>query len=167
MGALLLLWGVAETAVSQRYRRTLRLATHTTGRFCLWHGLAIFATTIVILLTGIERDLPGLTRLGPAIGLFTSGLLLRLWSIATLKEFFRDEISLSANHQIIRNGPYRFLKHPAELGLLMSLSGLSLVGSGMGFLFIAIFVLPLSLLRMHYENRMILEFLNANGSTGN
>jgi protein-S-isoprenylcysteine O-methyltransferase len=50
--------------------------------------------------------------------LFTmlAGLGLRVWAVLTLGRYFTWFISLREDHKVIRNGPFRFIRHPAYCG---------------------------------------------------
>lgn len=80
------------------------------------------------------------------------GLWLRLWAMRTLKEHFHAGLLLErlAN----RSGPYRFINHPAYLGLILILLGLvGLLQSAWGFAVVAGGAFPLLALRGALERR--------------
>lgn len=61
---------------------------------------------------------------GPAVRaigvvLFLAGLALRLWAMRTLSKAFSYDLKVSAGQQLVRDGPYRFLRHPSYTGLLL------------------------------------------------
>jgi protein-S-isoprenylcysteine O-methyltransferase Ste14 len=62
------------------------------------------------------------------IGLFlmVSGLLFRQWAIWVLGRFFSTRVRIVSDHRIVREGPYRYLRHPSYTGMLMILLGLGL-----------------------------------------
>ena len=41
------------------------------------------------------------------------GVALRLWSIQGLGRNFSTVVSVDANQTIVKNGPYRLIRHPA------------------------------------------------------
>lgn len=49
-----------------------------------------------------------------------AGTALRLWSIVTLGRFFRGTVHVQRDHQIVRSGPYRWVRHPAYTGALLA-----------------------------------------------
>ncbi|WP_329462921.1 methyltransferase family protein [Streptomyces sp. NBC_01431] len=53
-----------------------------------------------------------------------AGMGLRLWAIVTLGRFFRGTVHVQRDHQVVRSGPYRWVRHPAYSGIL--LAGLAL-----------------------------------------
>jgi len=45
-----------------------------------------------------------------------AGLGLRVWAVLTLGRYFTWFISLRDDHKVIREGPFRFIRHPAYCG---------------------------------------------------
>jgi protein-S-isoprenylcysteine O-methyltransferase len=54
------------------------------------------------------------------------GIGLRAWAARTLGAFFTRSVLVREGHHVVRSGPYRFIRHPAYAGLLVSLIGLAL-----------------------------------------
>lgn len=63
--------------------------------------------------------------LGAVVGWL--GLLLRVWSFATLGKYFTTVVKTSADQVIVSDGPYRILRHPSYTGLLGALLGCGLM----------------------------------------
>lgn len=53
-----------------------------------------------------------------AIALF--GLVFRSWAYLTLGKFFTMHLETQDNHQLIENGPYRYLRHPSYTGAFLT-----------------------------------------------
>jgi protein-S-isoprenylcysteine O-methyltransferase len=60
------------------------------------------------------------------LALMWSGMGLRLWAITTLGRFFRTTVVVQDQHQLIRSGPYRLLRHPSYSGSILTLIGAGL-----------------------------------------
>jgi len=62
------------------------------------------------------------------LGLFLmlAGILFRQWAIWVLGRFFSTKVRIVSDHRIIREGPYKYLRHPSYSGMLMILLGLGL-----------------------------------------
>lgn len=72
------------------------------------------------------------------LGFFVAaaGLLFRIWSIRTLGKFFTAKVEIQRDHQVIKDGPYRVIRHPSYLGAWVMFLGVSLLfESTLGFLF--------------------------------
>lgn len=54
-----------------------------------------------------------------------AGIGLRLWAIVALGRFFRGTVHIQADHQVVRTGPYRWIRHPAYSGLLLAVAALT------------------------------------------
>jgi protein-S-isoprenylcysteine O-methyltransferase Ste14 len=99
-----------------------------------WRSLLLFiamASAVSWAVHPVARATPGLDySTSPAAAqlavlLFAwAGIGLRLWAIVTLGRFFRGTVHVQRDHQVVRSGPYRWVRHPAYSGIL--LAGLAL-----------------------------------------
>ena len=60
---------------------------------------------------------------GAALALMLCGLALRWSAILTLGKFFTVDVAIRPDHEVIRDGPYRFMRHPSYSGLLIAFLG--------------------------------------------
>jgi protein-S-isoprenylcysteine O-methyltransferase Ste14 len=60
----------------------------------------------------------------PGIVLIVIGIIVRQWAIFTLGRFFTLTIGIQKNQKVVDYGPYRFIRHPSYLGLLIVLLGI-------------------------------------------
>lgn len=56
---------------------------------------------------------------------FPSGVVLRVWALREIGRFYDPGIVVKSDHQMIRTGPYRLLRHPLHIGTLLQISGLA------------------------------------------
>ena len=54
------------------------------------------------------------------------GIVIRFIAIRTLGQFFTVNLNLADNHQLIKTGLYKFIRHPAYTGSLLSALGLAI-----------------------------------------
>jgi protein-S-isoprenylcysteine O-methyltransferase Ste14 len=54
------------------------------------------------------------------------GLVIRWFAIQQLKEFFTVTVSIQKGHQLVDSGLYKYIRHPAYFGSLLSFLGLGL-----------------------------------------
>jgi protein-S-isoprenylcysteine O-methyltransferase Ste14 len=52
-----------------------------------------------------------------------SGIILRVWSINILGKHFTATVKVTKEHELIKYGPYRFIRHPSYLGALIAITG--------------------------------------------
>ena len=112
-------------------------------------------------------------RLGPTIviddavrmiGLLLSvlGVGLSLWSIVTLGRHYDLVLELHAGHQLIRGGPFAWVRHPVYTGLALHFIGACLATGNMlltvGTLFVTI---PAFVARARAEERLLREQFGA------
>lgn len=86
--------------------------------------------------------------------LYLSGLVGRNWCIRTLGKYWSIHIEIRKNHKLIRNGPYRYMRHPAYLSIIFEVCGIPLiVNAYFTFLFAVVAYLPVIFLRIYYEEQ--------------
>ncbi len=96
-------------------------------------GLSSAVPVIGFILAMKTRVSPGL-RLMPGmphiawvgVGIGGLGLLIRLWSVLTLRDRYTRTLLVGTGHTFERRGPYRFVRHPGYLGSLLTLNGIAL-----------------------------------------
>ena len=54
------------------------------------------------------------------------GLVFTLWARYTLAGNWSSDVTFKQNHELIRKGPYRYVRHPIYTGLLVMFAGTSL-----------------------------------------
>jgi protein-S-isoprenylcysteine O-methyltransferase Ste14 len=92
------------------------------------------------------------------IMLMLLGTALRWTAIITLKRYFTVNVTILENHQIVKKGLYKHLRHPSYTGLLLRYLGLGL--SYANWLSLALIFLPLLfsvLYRMRVEESALLQ----------
>jgi protein-S-isoprenylcysteine O-methyltransferase Ste14 len=94
--------------------------------------------------------------------LFVSALLGRNWSIKTLGKFHSNNIEIKNDHKLVKKGPYRFLRHPYYLSMMLEVTGITLIANSVYAFYLAIFgYVPLALLRAYYEERSMIKQFGA------
>jgi len=89
------------------------------------------------------------------IVLFAAGGALRLWPVFVLGRRFSGLVAIQPGHTLVTGGPYRIIRHPSYLGLLVNSLGWALAfRSGVGVLLTALLIPPL-LARISAEERLL------------
>ncbi len=96
--------------------------------------MAILALMLVLLMTDWLRVGPLAWRIVPrhagvvwlGAALTGVGLMLAIWARWYLGRNWSDKVVLKVDHELIRSGPYRYLRHPIYSGVLLAVAGTTL-----------------------------------------
>ena len=105
------------------------------------------------------------------MALFVIGLMIRIHSLLTLKQYFTYSVAKVENHKIIETGLYRFIRHPGYLGQLIIFLGISTSISNWASILAMMVPVTLGYLyRINVEERFMLaqlgkDFLDYQGRT--
>ena len=100
-----------------------------------------------------------------AIGvvLIVIGLIIRIQSIWTLKQYFTYSVAKIENHKLIETGLYKSIRHPGYLGQLIIFIGISTSLSN--WLSIVFMIIPIAIgynYRIKIEERFMIEQIGEN-----
>ncbi|MBO0910206.1 MAG: isoprenylcysteine carboxylmethyltransferase family protein [Acidobacteria bacterium] len=56
-----------------------------------------------------------------------AGIALAMWARIHLGQFWSDKVVLKVDHQLVRTGPYAYLRHPIYSGVLLGVAATALV----------------------------------------
>jgi protein-S-isoprenylcysteine O-methyltransferase len=158
--ALCLVWAISETWIGWRRHSNDVMRTRDAGTLRLLLvtiyasiALAVWLGSLGVMRFPIHLRVP-LSWLG--IAMMLVGLPFRWWAIRVLSRYFTVDVTIRPDHQLIRSGPYRWLRHPSYTGALLTFYGFSL-GFGNWLSLLAV-VLPVTLVflwRIHVEERVL------------
>jgi protein-S-isoprenylcysteine O-methyltransferase Ste14 len=126
----------------------------------LWLTIIIVVTAGVYL--GVKRI--GFISYGSqlihyiGLTLIILGLIIRWMAILTLKKYFTVNVAISQGQKIIIFGLYRYIRHPAYLGSLLSFFGLGLAFSN--WLSVLMIILPVTAVffkRIKIEEKVLID----------
>ena len=104
--------------------------------------------------------MPAIAWAGVIVGAL--GLLLRLWSVLTLRHRYTRTLLTSNNHALECGGPYRFVRHPGYLGSLLCLNGIAVASGELLILMVSIAVTGVAYAyRIHVEDAMLVARFGA------
>ena len=108
-------------------------------------------------MTGRGRVSLPVPALWLGLGAIVAGLAVRWWAVLTLRRFFTVDVAIHADHRLVETGPYRFVRHPAYVGMLLSFAGLALCASSwVSALVILVPIAAALLYRIRVEERALL-----------
>jgi protein-S-isoprenylcysteine O-methyltransferase Ste14 len=99
----------------------------------LSRGVHVFLVNVALLLEfvpvrGFGRYLPASSLIMAAgVAVEAVGILLAVWARIHLGRNWSGAIAIKVEHQLIRSGPYRHLRHPIYTGLLLMYIGPAIV----------------------------------------
>lgn len=107
-----------------------------------------------------QRFVPAETWIAWAGILLTSlGAAVAIWARRTLGENWSARVTLKEEHQLIRSGPYRFIRHPIYTGMFLATAGTALVvGEWRGVLAVALMLIAHSGKALREEAMLTKEF---------
>jgi protein-S-isoprenylcysteine O-methyltransferase Ste14 len=157
------LYGFFEIFMNLRQRRKSKVTTSNDKSSLWWlYGLITlgYALSFSIGATKIGRIYHWNTFFAIGMVLVVIGLIIRIHSIQTLKQYFTFSVAKVENHKIIETGLYKFIRHPGYLGQLIIFIGISTAISN--WLSILVMMVPITLgylYRIKVEERFMLEQL--------
>nr|WP_294914333.1 isoprenylcysteine carboxylmethyltransferase family protein [uncultured Neokomagataea sp.] len=84
------------------------------------------------------------------------GLVLRWYAIYRLGRWFTVDVALSSEQVLLRDGPYRIIRHPSYTGALMTLMGVGvLLGNVSAIVLMVVPPLIVFLYRIHVEEQAL------------
>lgn len=155
IGAIVVQRLIESYLPNSRKVKGVELARWTWIAFSVTYPLLIFgslgeyfliARTINLWVSGIGMALVGLR------------IWLKWWAIFTLSEYWSVQIEIRESHKLIKDGPYRYLRHPAYLSNLMEYLGVALIANAYYTLIgVLLIYLPLNLIRFRLEEKELIR----------
>ena len=107
-----------------------------------------------------ERFVPDVHWIGVSgVALTYAGVASAIWSRFILADNWSARITLKVGHQLIRSGPYAYVRHPIYFGILLASFGTALlVGEWRGLLAIALVMVAFTMKARREEAYMSAEF---------
>jgi protein-S-isoprenylcysteine O-methyltransferase Ste14 len=157
----LLYWTIAAVGAKPTQREE-GLASRLSHVIPLAIGVALLATTEVPFAWLRAPVLPdGAVRFWLALALVLAGLGYSLAARAWLGRNWSGMVTVKHEHELIRSGPYRRVRHPIYTGLLLAVLGSALaLGELRGFLGLALVALAFRR-KIGIEERFMLERFGA------
>jgi len=133
----------------------VELAKWTWIAFSITYPLLIFGSVgeYFLIPRGINLWISG-------IGLAIVGfrIWLKWWAMLTLGEYWSLHIEIREPHKLIKEGPYRYLRHPAYLSNLMAYLGIPLIANAYYTLIGAFLIyVPFNFIRLYLEEKELIK----------
>jgi len=156
-----IVWMVAAFAS----KRSVQRQTH--GSRAL-HAILMFTGMLLIfnfwnllthglLVTRLVPETPFWVLFGAVLAV--AGILICFWARVILGTNWSGTVTIKQNHELVRRGPYAFVRHPIYTGLLTGMLGTAIVyGLARGFVGVFICTLALWIKSQTEEQFMVQQF---------
>jgi protein-S-isoprenylcysteine O-methyltransferase Ste14 len=147
-------------------RQGVRNATRGAGRD--WSAVAVgYAYALTLGAAAVEFLLRqrGLFVVSAAAGavVYGVGVALRYWAFYVLRHQWHVDVSdVGGKRFLVREGPYRLMRHPLYLGACLEVVGLPVfLGAWGALMFGVLAFIPLEVARAYYEERFLRDLFGA------
>ena len=128
--------------------------------------------TVVVVVIAYELLFARRLRIGPlalrfvppepwiaylGIALSSVGTSLSIWARYRLGQYWSARVTLKEGHQLIRSGPYAFVRHPVYTGMLVACFGTALVGGEWRGILAVVLLLASHARKAMREERMLTQ----------
>ena len=119
---------VSEMVMTARTRKGKDDAVDKGTNRLVW---ILLASAFIIAWLPVILDFGRLLVLGDwltwaGVAIMLAGIIFRRYAISTLGKFFTATVQIQNNHELIKAGPYRYIRHPSYLGILIISLGLGI-----------------------------------------
>ena len=103
-----------------------------------------------------EKEDPKEKMIGVAI-IFLVGYIFMVWAPLHLGKQFSWLVTVQEEHELITDGPFRYMRHPRYSGIILWIFGVALIFLSIAGLVLAVLMSALMLLRIPKEEKMLHE----------
>lgn len=155
-------WGICIERMWAMYRRRRGGVSAGDGAGKDWTAIAVgYAYALTFGCSVVEfflrRHFPGSGAVAVGALAYAAGVALRYWAFHTLRQQWHVDVSdMEGPRHLVREGVYRFIRHPLYLGACLEAVGLPVFMGAWGALLIGVLAfVPLEVARAHYEERFL------------
>lgn len=84
-------------------------------------------------------------------------LVFRIWSHVVLGRSYSATVEIRDDHKLVKNGPYKYIRHPIYTGTILSLMCIPVFTSSLTGFLLSLLSIPLFIYRMNKEEIMLVE----------
>ncbi|MEW2544896.1 isoprenylcysteine carboxylmethyltransferase family protein [Streptomyces sp. NPDC047002] len=154
LAGLHLLWLVLETWTTVRSSTSTETATDR-GTIYVYATARAATVATACLVPADQRTYHPWMLAVPVV--FAAAVALRLVAIRTLGRFYSHRVRALDDHEIVRTGPYRWVRHPAYLGMALAHVAFVVFFLNTASAAALMVLLPTLVVRILVEERMLLR----------
>ena len=121
----------------------LSIAIVIVGPYCDRRGILVMQDSLILRVIGIA--------------LYGIGFALMTWAASTLGKLFSYEVTIQKEHKLVISGPFRFVRHPRYLGIIIFEIGLSLAFRSWGAMILTLLFVFALIWRIIDEEKLMAE----------
>jgi protein-S-isoprenylcysteine O-methyltransferase Ste14 len=92
-------------------------------------------------------------------GIFVMGFTIMNWAEIALGRLFSIQVTVQANHRLVTDGLFKYIRNPRYLGIILNNLGISLVFRSWSALILVFFLFAVLIWRIHDEEELLrMEF---------
>jgi len=157
-----ILWGVWEQGLAVHNRHRMGDQAHETDRGSfLWISISVsvgMTMAAMFAFSGIGTLRHPRSWELAGILVIALGFWIRIHAMGTLARHFTHRVTILQDHVLIRDGLYRYVRHPSYAGQILILIGLgTMLANGFALLAAPLFTTVALLLRIAVEERTLSE----------
>jgi protein-S-isoprenylcysteine O-methyltransferase Ste14 len=157
-----LLWVIGEIRLVRKVASKKQHVIDSEQRSQGWLWLSVIGSLSLGLffknMAWLPIPIEYMTRQWLALVLCATGLGLRYWAVVRLGRFFSTHVLIHNQHQLITDGPYKWIRHPAYTGLLLALAGAGLaMGDFLALLLLTVMPFFAFKLRIAMEEKKLIK----------
>lgn len=94
----------------------------------------------------------------PGLIICIAGFNARKWATSTLGKYWSNNVEIRKDHPVIKEGPYKYIRHPNYLFLSMEFFGFAMFGNAWWTMILLLFTfVPVIISRIVVEERKMIE----------
>ncbi len=157
-------FGANYTGAKKSVRTKIGVYKEKPKTYLQWLPLFLSTLTLILLIVSVfqigtleyAEEYQTVRYIGLVFYLIFSWI--QIWSFKTLGEFYAQDILVFKDHQLINNGPYRFIRHPQYLSQMII--DLAAAAATLSFILfpVAVIQIPFLIMRASVEDKLLQKY---------
>ncbi|OGF51166.1 MAG: hypothetical protein A2044_06065 [Candidatus Firestonebacteria bacterium GWA2_43_8] len=154
--AILIIERIIETVLPDRKKEKGKVTGKWVFYCFLISGFACYGLGIFEFAFRVTEVNVWVTSAG--IGLIAARVALKIWAVTTLGKYWSIQIEIREGHKLIKEGPYKFVRHPSYLSTLIEVTaGPLILNAYYTLIFVWLVYFPFMLMRIWLEETELLK----------